>query len=58
MKKLARFFIGVKKEMAKVHWPNKQEMITYSVATISFIIFFAIFFTGTDLIIAGLKMLG
>lgn len=51
------FFIGVKKEMGKVRWPLKKEMIKYSIATISFIIFFALFFTLGDLIIAGFKML-
>ena len=57
MKKIARFFVNVKKEMAKVRWPNKKEMVTYSVATISLMIVFALFFTLTDLILSGLKML-
>ena len=51
------FFLGVKKEMGKVRWPLKKEMIKYSLATLSFIIFFGLFFTLGDLIIAGLKML-
>ena len=51
------FFTGVRKEMKKVRWPLKKEMIKYSIATLSFIIFFALFFTLGDLIIAGLKML-
>ena len=44
MKKIARFFISVKKEMGKVRWPNKKEMLTYSIATISFILVFGLFF--------------
>ena len=51
------FLTGVKKEMGKVRWPLKKEMIKYSIATLSFIIFFGIFFTLGDLIIAGFKML-
>ena len=51
------FFKGVKKEMDKVRWPLKKEMIKYSIATLSFIIFFGLFFTLGDLIIAGIKML-
>ena len=51
------FFKGVEKEMGKVRWPLKKEMIKYSIATLSFIIFFGIFFTLGDLIIAGFKML-
>ena len=57
MKKLARFFISIKGEMKKVRWPNKKEMITYSAATISFILVFAIFFSLTDIILTNLKLL-
>lgn len=56
MKKIAKFLVGVKKEMAKVRWPNKKEMITYSIATISFVLIFGIFFTGLDLVLSGIKM--
>ncbi len=56
-KKTDSFLTGVKKEMSKVRWPLKQEMTKYSVATLSFIIFFALFFTLGDLIVAGFKML-
>ena len=51
------FFKGVKDEMSKVRWPLKKEMVKYSIATLSFIIFFALFFTLGDLIIAGVKLL-
>ena len=51
------FFKSVKNEMGKVRWPLKKEMVKYSIATLSFIIFFALFFTLGDLIIAGVKML-
>lgn len=57
MKKIVRFLVGVKDEMKKVRWPKKKEMITYSLATISFIIVFAVFFGGLDFILAGLKSL-
>ena len=57
MKKMKEFFKGVKKEMKKARFPDKKEMLKYSTATIAFILFFAVFFSLTDLIIAGLKML-
>ena len=56
MKKIARFLVGVKKEMKKVRWPNKKEMITYSIAIIVFVLIFGIFFTGLDLALTGIKM--
>lgn len=48
---------NVKKEMKKVKWPSKKEMIKYSIATITIILFFGLFFTTCDLIIAGIKEL-
>jgi len=57
MKKLARFFISVKKEMGKVRWPNKKEMFTSSIATISFILIFGMFFGLTDFVFASLRTL-
>ena len=52
MKKIARFFMGVKGEMKKVKFPTKKEMVTYSVATLTFILIFAIFFSVTDFVLA------
>lgn len=59
MKKIAQFFFGVKKEMSKVRFPNKKEMITYSIATIAFITIFALFFEGANAILGAIvKVLG
>ena len=46
---------GVRSEMAKVKWPSKKDMVKYSIATIVFVIFFAIFFYCIDLLLALLK---
>ena len=56
-KAIISFFKGVIKEMKHVRWPLKKEMVKYSIATLSFIIFFTLFFMLTDLIIAAVKML-
>lgn len=56
MKRLARFFVSVKNEMKNVKWPTKKEMVKYSVATLFFIVTFAVFFGLTDLLISGLKV--
>lgn len=42
---------GVKSEFKKVRWPSKKEMIKYSIATICFILFFALFFYLIEIII-------
>ena len=46
---------GVKSEFKKVRWPSKKEMIKYSIATICFIIFFALFFWIIELVAWLLK---
>ena len=42
---------GVKSEFKKVRWPNKKEMLKYSIATTCFILFFALFFYLIEIII-------
>ncbi len=57
MKKLKKFFSEVKKELGKVKWPNKKDMVKYSIATITFVIFFAVFFYAIDMAVAFIKSL-
>lgn len=46
------FCHGVKRETLSVHWPNKKDMVKYSVAAIFFIIFCAIFFYIIEILFA------
>lgn len=55
MKKIAGFIAGVKKEMARVRWPKKKEMVKYSVAVLLCIVVFAVFFVASDVIIAAIR---
>lgn len=55
MKKIKEFLLDVRNEMKKVRWLKKKEMINYSVATVTFILIFSVFFGGLDLILAGIK---
>lgn len=48
---------NVRKEMKKVKWPTRKDMVKYSIATISIIVFFCLFFITSDLIIMGVKEL-
>ena len=57
MTKIKKFFSEVKKELSKVKWPNRKDMVKYSIATISFVIFFAVFFYAIDLAVAFIKSL-
>jgi preprotein translocase SecE subunit len=51
------FCSGVKSEFDKVHWTSKSKMIKYSIATIIFIIFCALFFYAIDIIFAWIQSL-
>ena len=57
MKNIKKFFSEVKKELSKVKWPTKKDMVKYSIATISFVIFFAAFFYLIDFSVAFIKSL-
>lgn len=51
------FCNGVKGEFDKVHWPGKKDMLKYSIATIVFIVFFALFFYLIEVIFALIQTL-
>lgn len=56
MKALARFLVGVKKEMAKVKWPEKKDLIKYSIATVAVVLVFSAFFGLLDVILSSIKV--
>lgn len=57
LKKLLQFLVGVKKETKKIKWPTKKQLITYSSATLVFMIVVGLFFTGLDFGFSYLKTL-
>ena len=57
MKKIARYFSGVKKEISRVRWLSKKDLVKFSIATISFVVFFSLYFYAIDYITAWLRTL-
>ena len=57
MKKIARYFSGVKKEISRVRWLSKKNLVKFSIATISFVVFFSLYFYAFDYITAWLRTL-
>ena len=51
------FCHGVKSEFSKVHWTSGKDLVRYSIATIFFIIFFALLFYLIDVIFALIQSL-
>ncbi len=56
-KKIGNWFKSVIKEVSKVKWTSKKDMLKYSIATIVFIIFFSLFFYAIELLMAFVKSL-
>ena len=54
---MVKFFGEVRKELSKVKWPSKKDMVKYSIATIVFIIFFALFFYLIGVLVALISKL-
>lgn len=57
MKKIARFLVNVKKEMKKVKWPDRKSITMYSIATLTTILVFSLFFASLDLILTGIQII-
>lgn len=55
MQKIKKFFAGVKKEVGRVRWPKKKDMLKYSIAVLACAIILALFFVFSDLIIAAVR---
>ena len=55
MSKIADYFKGVKKEAARIKWTSKKDLLKYSISTISFMLFFGVFFYLIDMLVALLR---
>ena len=51
------FCHGVKSEFEKVHWTSKNDLIKYSISSICFLVFAAIFFYVIDVLFALIQSL-
>jgi len=49
------FAKDVRKEMKKVRWPEKKYMVKYSIATLAIVLFFALYFTLINVVVALVK---
>ena len=50
-----KFLKNIKKELEKVKWPDKKFMAKYTIATMAFVIFFALFFYGITALMAFIR---
>lgn len=52
---MIEYFKGVKKEISRIKWTSKKDLIKYSVSTVAFMVFFGVFFYLIDLLVAVLR---
>ena len=52
---MIEYFKGVKKEISRIKWTSKKDLVKYSVSTVAFMVFFGIFFYLIDLLVALLR---
>lgn len=55
--KVGQFFKNVVKEMKKVRWPTKQELVKYTITVIVTVTFVTLFFVVVDFGISSLLKL-
>lgn len=45
---IGRYFKGVIKETKRIKWTNGKDLVKYSIAAVSFVIFFGLYFYGIN----------
>lgn len=54
MKKIAQFFLEAKGELTKVNWPNRQELVRYTVLVVVISLAVAVFLGLLDVLFSYL----
>ena len=52
---MVEYFKGVKKEVSRIKWTSKKDLLKSAASTIAFMIFFGVFFYLIDLLVAVLR---
>ncbi|KYD33027.1 preprotein translocase subunit SecE [Geobacillus sp. NFOSA3] len=54
MQRIMNFFKEVAREMKKVSWPSRKELVNYTAIVLATVVFFTVFFAIVDLGISKL----
>ena len=47
-KRIGKYFKGVGKEVKRIKWTSSKDLVRYSVAAVTFVIFFGLYFYAID----------
>lgn len=56
-KRIGGYFSGVAKEIKRIRWTNKKDLVKYSLATVVFVLFFGLYFYVIDWIVLLVRSL-
>ena len=56
-KRIGGYFSGVAKEIKRIRWTNRKDLVKYSVATVVFVLFFGLHFYVIDWIVLLVRSL-
>lgn len=54
MQRIITFFNEVGRELKRVSWPKRKELVSYTITVLLTVVFMTIFFAGVDLGISSL----
>ncbi len=54
LEKVKKFLRGVKSELKKVNWPNKSQLISYTMVVIVTVVLITAFIVAVDLVFSNL----
>ncbi|MBP3038129.1 preprotein translocase subunit SecE [Bacillaceae bacterium Marseille-Q3522] len=54
MQRIVKFLREVGREMRKVSWPKRKELVNYTIVVLATVVFFTLFFAVIDLGISNL----
>lgn len=56
-KRISKYFNGVLKEVKRIRWTNKKDLVKYSIASVVFVLFFGLYFYAIDWIVLVVRSL-
>ena len=55
--RIIKYFKGVGKELKRIRWTDRKDLLKYSICTLMFVLFFGIYFYGIDWIVLFVRSL-
>ena len=56
-KKVSKYFKGVWKELKRIRWTDRKDLVKYSICTLVFVLFFGLYFYAIDWIVLLVRSL-